>query len=168
MAPLQPRLQPDAACGPGCSVRKQLQRVVPAAARGSSCSARRAAARGSSVEGRRDCSMPIARGRRLQRSRGAEIRGGKIYFFTEVPLSSPFVGQMPLRKNTKLHPPEIHQRTLISLDRAPRERLSVAVRHDLIFRTVAHRQEKAPSRAVIGTGTTAGPGSRPLRSLSAA
>jgi hypothetical protein len=99
----------------GCSVRSRLQRAEAAAARGSSCSVRRAAARGSSVEGRRDCSMPIARGRRLQRSRGAEIRGGKFYFFTEVPLWALFVGQMPLGKPTKLHPPEIHQRTLISL-----------------------------------------------------
>jgi len=48
------------------------------------------------------------------------------------------------------------------------EHKALTVRHCLIFRTVAHRQEKAPSRAVIGTGTTAGPGSRPLRSLGAA
>ena len=41
------------------------------------------------------------------------------------------------------------------------EHKALTVRHDLIF-------EKAPSRAVIGTGTTAGPGSRPLRSLGAA
>ena len=51
----------------------------------------------------------------------------------------------------------------------PRARAQGApVGHDLIFRTVAHCQEKAPSRAVIGTGTTAGPGTRPLRSLGAA
>ena len=51
------------------------------------------------------------------------------------------------------------------------EHKALTVRHDLIFLTVAHRQEKAPKkkrRAVIGTGTTAGPGSRPLRSLGAA
>jgi hypothetical protein len=48
------------------------------------------------------------------------------------------------------------------------EHKALTVGHDLIFRTVAHCQEKAPSRAVIRTGTTAGPGTRPLRSLGAA